>query len=52
MDGLTQPLPTCHFNTEGAAVVAVLVGDHKGHVSHVITPHLEQLQSVLVIVRH
>lgn len=50
--GLKDPLPTCHLHGERAAVVAVLVGGHKSHFSHVITPHLEQLQCVLVIVRH
>lgn len=52
MGGSTEQLPTCHFNTEGAAIVAVLVGGHKSHFSHVITPYLEQLQRMLVIVRH
>lgn len=52
LGGPKDRLSTCHLHGEGAAVVAVLVGGHKGHFSCVIAPHLEQLQRVLVIVRH
>lgn len=52
MDRWIKPLPTCHVHVEGAAVAAVLVGGHKHHLSNVSTPHLEQLQHVLVVIWH